>query len=58
VPLAAAYEARDEALSKALERSERWFLKPSTAQWFPIEEVTHEQAAASVREARRLVDQG
>ena len=58
VPLAAAYEARDEALSEALDRSERWFLKPSTVQWFPIEEVTHEQAAASVREARRLVDRG
>lgn len=58
VPLAAAYEARDESLSKALERSERWFLKPSTLQWFPIEDVTHEQAAASVREARRLIDQG
>jgi membrane-bound lytic murein transglycosylase A len=58
VPLAAAYEARDAALSTALERSERWFLKPSTVQWFPTEEVTHEQAEASVREARRLLDQG
>lgn len=55
VPLAAAYEARDGALLEALERSERWFLKPSTVQWFPTEEVTHDQAAASVREARRLV---
>ncbi len=58
VPLAAAYEARDDALSAALERSERWFLKPSTVQWFPTEETTHEQAAASVREARRLVGLG
>jgi membrane-bound lytic murein transglycosylase A len=58
VPLGAAYEARDEGLSQALARSEEWFLKPSTLQWFPTEEVTHEQAAASVREARRLIDQG
>ena len=58
VPIAAAYDARDDALSKALERSELWFLKPSTDQWFPKEEVSHEQAEASVREARRLVGQG
>jgi membrane-bound lytic murein transglycosylase A len=56
VPIGAAYEARDERLGEALERSERWFLKPSTVQWFPIEEVTHEQAEASVREMRRLLD--
>lgn len=58
VPLAAAYEARDDGLGAALDRSERWFLKPSTIQWFPTEEATHEQAAASVREARRLLEQG
>lgn len=58
VPLAAAYDSRDEGLSQALARSEEWFLKPSTVQWFPTEEVTHEQAAASVREARRLFDRG
>ncbi|HEX5135357.1 MAG TPA: MltA domain-containing protein [Planctomycetota bacterium] len=58
VPIGPAYEARDERLSTALERSERWFLKPSTVQWFPIEGITHEQAEASVREMRRLLDRG
>jgi membrane-bound lytic murein transglycosylase A len=56
VPIGAAYEARDERLTEALGRSERWFLKPSTLQWFPIEGITHEQAEASVREMRRLLD--
>lgn len=56
VPIGAAYEARDQRLSEALERSERWFLKPSTVQWFPIEDVTHEQAEASVKEMRALLD--
>lgn len=58
VPIGAAYEARDGRLAEALERSERWFLKPSTLQWFPIEGITHEQAEASVREMRRLLDRG
>lgn len=56
VPIGPAYEARDERLSQALERSERWFLKPSTVQWFPIEGISHEQADASVREMRKLLD--
>jgi membrane-bound lytic murein transglycosylase A len=58
VPLAAAYEARDDLLLQALERSELWFFKPSTVQWFPIEDITHDHAAASVREARKLLGQG
>jgi membrane-bound lytic murein transglycosylase A len=58
VPIAAAYEARDEALDAALARSERWFLKPSTVQWFPTPETSHDQGSASVREMRRLLGQG
>jgi len=57
VPIGLAYESRRDALLDALARSERWFLKPSTVQWFPIEDVTHEHAAASVREARHLFEQ-
>jgi membrane-bound lytic murein transglycosylase A len=56
--LATAYETRDDALLQALERSELWFKKPSTEQWFPIEEVTHAHAALSVKEARRLFGAG
>lgn len=53
--LARAFAERDEALLQALARSEEWFKKPSTLQWFPIEGITHEQAAASVHAARALL---
>jgi len=53
--LEAAWRNRDERLLEALAHSEGWFRKPSTLQWFPCEGITHEQAAASVTEALRLL---
>jgi membrane-bound lytic murein transglycosylase A len=51
----AAYADRDETLIQALDRSAKWFLAPSTLQWFPIEGITHERAERSVQVARELL---
>jgi membrane-bound lytic murein transglycosylase A len=55
--LGLAYRNRDVFLLDALDESIRWFQAPSSRQWFPFLEVTHEQAEASVREFGRLLEQ-
>jgi membrane-bound lytic murein transglycosylase A len=46
--LAAAYQEHDELLLEALDQSVTWFTAPSSKQWFPLDDITHDQARASV----------
>ncbi len=43
-----AFAQRDPALREAMERSLAWFDLPSTRQHFPVQNITHEHAKASV----------
>jgi membrane-bound lytic murein transglycosylase A len=54
--LAAAYHHRDAYLSEALEQSLLWFAAPSSRQFFPFEDVTHERARASVTAMKDLIE--
>ena len=46
--LAAAYANHDSTLLAAIEQSLAWFAAPSSRQFFPFEQITHEQARASL----------
>ncbi len=46
--LAAAYANHDSTLLAAIEQSLAWFAAPSSRQFFPFEQITHEHARASL----------
>ncbi len=46
--ITAAYDNRDATLLTALLQSIAWFAAPSSRQFFPFEEITHERARASL----------
>jgi membrane-bound lytic murein transglycosylase A len=46
---AAAFQHRDAFLFNAIDHSLQWFASPSSRRFFPVEDITHEQAEASVR---------
>ena len=50
-----AWAARDIFLRDALDRSIEWYSAPSSTQWFPVCNITHEQAMASVIAMRELM---
>jgi membrane-bound lytic murein transglycosylase A len=50
-----AWAARDIFLRDALDRSIEWYSAPSSKQWFPVCNITHEQAMASVVAMRKLM---
>ncbi|MHC4947064.1 MAG: MltA domain-containing protein [Planctomycetota bacterium] len=54
--LGAAWRNRDVFLLEAIDQSLIWFAAPSSRQFFPLDGVTHEQAAASVRAFGDLVE--
>lgn len=54
---AEAFAAADGDLSDALDRSLGWFTIPSTRQFFPIEDITHERARLSVFALSRILDE-
>jgi membrane-bound lytic murein transglycosylase A len=47
---------RDVALIQAMDRSLSWYVKPSTRKFFPVNDITHEQAHASVFRLRQLLN--
>jgi membrane-bound lytic murein transglycosylase A len=49
------YSEQDEQLAKALDRSYRWFQRPSSKEFFPIYDVTHSRAKASVYAFRKIL---
>lgn len=53
--LSHAYNARDQGLMTALDRSGEWFKKPSSARFFPFDGVTLEQAQASVAAFKEIL---
>ncbi len=53
--LAAAWSQRDVFLGDAMDRSIAWYDAPSSRQWFPCCNITHEQAKASVVAMRELM---
>ncbi len=53
--LDSAWAERDIFLRDALDRSIEWYGAPSSRQWFPICNITHEQAMASVISMRELM---
>ena len=53
--LAGAWSQRDVFLGDAMDRSITWYDAPSSRQWFPCCNITHEQAKASVVTMRELM---
>lgn len=53
--LSAAFTGRDASLMTALDRSIAWYAKPSSKTYFPINDITHEQAQASASAMRRIL---
>jgi membrane-bound lytic murein transglycosylase A len=53
--LTLAFQGRDQDLLTALDRSIVWYSRPSTTQFFPIQEITHEQARASAFAFRQML---
>ena len=53
--LAIAWSQRDVFLGDAMDRSIAWYDAPSSRQWFPCCNITHEQAKASVVAMRELM---
>jgi len=53
--LAGAWSQRDVFLGDAMDRSISWYDAPSSRQWFPCCNITHEQAKASVVTMRELM---
>lgn len=53
--LTLAFQGRDQNLMTALDRSIGWYAKPSTTQFFPLQEITHAQARASAVAMRRIL---
>lgn len=51
------FEQRDTELTAALERSQSWFAIPSSKQFFPLGDVSHIRAQASVYAFRTLLAQ-
>ena len=54
---ATAFGAAGRGLSEALDRGLEWFAKPSTQQFFPVENISHEQVWLSVFALGRLIDE-
>ena len=50
-----AYRAKDALLVSACDESARWFEAPSSRRSFPLDEITHERAQASVLAMRALL---
>jgi membrane-bound lytic murein transglycosylase A len=50
-----AWNNRDIFLGDAMDRSIEWYDAPSSQQWFPVCNITHEQAKASVIAMRQLM---
>lgn len=44
----AAYQDSDVLLQESVDQSIKWFAAPSSKQWFPLYDITHDQARASV----------
>lgn len=53
--LEAAWSQRDIFLGDAMDRSLKWYEAPSSRQWFPVCNITHEQARTSVLVLRELM---
>ncbi|MCC7192682.1 MAG: MltA domain-containing protein [Phycisphaeraceae bacterium] len=53
--LTLAFQARDQTLMTALDRSISWYAKPSTTQFFPLQEITHPQAQASAIAMKQIL---
>jgi membrane-bound lytic murein transglycosylase A len=53
--IAGAYQNRDVFLEEAIGYSQKWFNAPSSKQFFPFENITHEQARASLYAFEQLL---
>ena len=53
--LGVAWEERDLFLQDSIDNSISWFDAPSSKQWFPIEDITHEQAKNSLIVLRTII---
>jgi membrane-bound lytic murein transglycosylase A len=51
----AAFDADREGLLTALDLSIGWFAKPSSRKFFPVQDITHERAAASLTAFREIL---
>ena len=51
----AAFDADREGLLTALNLSIGWFAKPSSKKFFPVQDITHERAAASLTAFREIL---
>ncbi len=54
--LAAAFDDHDALQQVAIDQSLRWFKAPSSQKFFPLQDITHEQAEASVRAMGQLLE--
>lgn len=55
-PIGEAFHNRDAFLLDAIDESLIWFAAPSSRQFYPFENFTHEQAAASLRAFQHLLE--
>jgi membrane-bound lytic murein transglycosylase A len=53
--LKAAYDGKDDNLFKALDRSISWYQKPSSKKFYPMDDINHPQAQASVVAIKQLL---